>query len=693
MLMRNPSLLVSCVSSRFPMRWHGCGEPTQGVPSAWFPLLLALGAVVGCVTAGMAEEPKPAPDPYHLLRASYLSTLEQLRSGKGSGLYEVYNTPEGRTDQSLELTRRSRVEVVFDRGKYNVYLKHEVDKAFHEESVTIIYDGTAIFSNRRSGRIPRTGAYGQVHHPRKGETFAPSTGFSLDPNKLPQTIFPVDSVLDKFGRDHVKILPGPMGTYTGTYEHGLVSRRFIFSAESGYHVTSYQAFRRDKNFLITDIRATWARSNGVWYVKSYEKQLNALNGFSHKVRFIYDEFQANVAVAPSLFTFEALRLPIGTRIIEHRGGEMGQVYYNRPTKQTDPGKLDSMIEHLKSLPESPRDASDEDQPRPWRLWLGVTGAALLTLLGLLLLWRRRVQTTARRTGFTLLELLVVIAIIGVLIGLLLPAVQKVRETASRLTCSNHLRQIGLALHQHHDTHQVFPSNGGWDGRQFIQSTTGNPVFVSTRELPSGLVAYWGVGEPSKSPQAQTGSWLYAILPFLEQEAVFRQRRWMVPIQGYNCPSRRSAQAYAVVNDSHGEYEGGGWSWAKSDYAGNALILTGQVVQLQPRHNSQLSAVTDGTSHTILAGEKAFDPAVHIPTTWYWDEPYFLGGSGSTARRGIAVVRDAVDNDFKQNWGSAHPGGALFVFNDGSVRSIAHGTPWPLMSALLTPAGGEVAPDL
>ncbi|MCI0377422.1 MAG: DUF1559 domain-containing protein [Gemmataceae bacterium] len=297
--------------------------------------------------------------------------------------------------------------------------------------------------------------------------------------------------------------------------------------------------------------------------------------------------------------------------------------------------------------------------------------------------------SCRKAGFTLLELLIVIAIMAILIALLLPAVQKVRESASRMECANHLRQIGLALQQHHDAQKILPTNGGWDGKQTIASKSGAQVVVSTTDFSLGTKFNWGVGDPARAPRNQTGSWLYSILPYIEQDSVFRNRSWTTPVALYICTSRRTAVAYSVaVKDAHGAYEGGGWTWGKTDYAGNAQVISGLALQ-SPLKIRRLADLTDGTSYTLLAGEKAFDRQVHNDTTWYWDEPFFLGGSAGTARAGIGVVRDGIGIAYKHNWGSPHPGGAQFVFADGSTRAVNYDVSWTTMSALLSPSGGEV----
>jgi prepilin-type processing-associated H-X9-DG protein len=96
----------------------------------------------------------------------------------------------------------------------------------------------------------------------------------------------------------------------------------------------------------------------------------------------------------------------------------------------------------------------------------------------------------------------------------------------------------------------------------------------------------------------------------------------------------------------------------------------------------------------LVGEKAMNPDNYETGTWYWDEPFFTGGSGGTQRWGTTVIRDSPDMgvQFRENWGSAHPSGANFLFADGSVRLVAYTTPSNVILAILTPRGGEPVPE-
>jgi prepilin-type N-terminal cleavage/methylation domain-containing protein len=293
----------------------------------------------------------------------------------------------------------------------------------------------------------------------------------------------------------------------------------------------------------------------------------------------------------------------------------------------------------------------------------------------------------RRPGFTLIELLVVIAIIGVLIGLILPAVQKVREAANRISCWNNLHQIGLALHDHHLAHNCFPTNGG--------PAPGQQNRIATQGF------WWGLGDPHAMPQSQPAAWTYSILPYLEQQNSVADDDQTVVVKNYLCPSRGRdlPQAVPAVDPLYPwvwyTSVGNRNPWGKTDYAGNMYVLVnrwwaGDCPLIGPPMRQE--EITDGTSNTLLVGEKAMEPAAYNTGGWYFDEPIFSGGSLGTGRRGTLIIRDLMargDSTVPLNWGGPHSGGCQFLVADGSVRSIRFGLDAALVMALMTPNSGEV----
>lgn len=297
---------------------------------------------------------------------------------------------------------------------------------------------------------------------------------------------------------------------------------------------------------------------------------------------------------------------------------------------------------------------------------------------------------ASRRAITLIELLVVMGIVGMLAALLLAAVQSAREAARRAQCTNHLKQVGLALLEHHDAYRHFPGNGGWDPTQQIEAADGTRTYISTTDDldPNGpRVYYWGVGDPRKAGPDQPGSWAFSILPWIEQKSIFDRRDWKVPVAVYACPSRRPAVAMkAPLIDEYGSYVSGGWPWAKTDYAANL-----KVVPNRPRV-MRLADLVDGSSQTLLAGEKSMDPKDYLTGTWYFDEPFFAGGSAGTSRSGTKVLQDKYGVNFQDHWGSAHPGTCNFLFADGHVVGISYTVDRKVVEALMTPGGREATPS-
>jgi prepilin-type N-terminal cleavage/methylation domain-containing protein len=328
-------------------------------------------------------------------------------------------------------------------------------------------------------------------------------------------------------------------------------------------------------------------------------------------------------------------------------------------------------------------------------------------------------SVSRRRGFTLIELLVVIAIIGILIALLLPAVQKVREAANRGSCANNLKQIGLACHNFHDAYGFFPKSGygirdtgtpsglDWIGNDQTDPN-GLPYYIS--RIQNGATAHRGLGRTDRDPSVQPGSAFWLILPYVEQDNVYRARDYSAQVKIYLCPSRgrQSPQAAPepidpIYNGMYGQSdvfvnEGHINLWGKTDYAINRDISpTG--VSSSP---ISIKDITDGLTSTILAGEKAMDIVLYNTGTWWYDEPALSGGTAGTSRGGTTGILypDQTLPPEAHNgseffttgggaFGSPHPGVVQFALCDGSVRPIALTTPAGVVKALLTRNQGEV----
>ncbi len=335
-------------------------------------------------------------------------------------------------------------------------------------------------------------------------------------------------------------------------------------------------------------------------------------------------------------------------------------------------------------------------------------------------------TTAKRTGFTLVELLVVIAIIGILVALLLPAVQSAREAARRTQCKNQIKQLGLGCLLHVDTHGFLPS-GGWDYD-------------------------WSADPDRGYGENQPGGWPYSILTYIEQQQLrdlgkgqtgspgtwrnFSEQLHTTPVGVFICPSRRQVKAYPgfwitvreqawlanlsqqqgvvkgdyAANSGTSRYADGETYTVPSSYQAadtnptfkNANICNDpsktrdfnrcQRGVMHIRSEIKLAKITDGTTNTYLLGEKFMDVAAYEATAadsslrdfgdnqslyvgFDWDNHRLAFGPQSSFGDDVYQPSQDVLLNARQNpqyrFGSAHSGGFNVVMCDGSTQNIAY----------------------
>jgi len=289
----------------------------------------------------------------------------------------------------------------------------------------------------------------------------------------------------------------------------------------------------------------------------------------------------------------------------------------------------------------------------------------------------------RSRGFTLIELLVVIAIIAVLIALLLPAVQQAREAARRTQCRNNLHQIGLALHNYHDTHQCFPS--GWVG--------------------------------STGSDAPSHGWAVMILPFMDEMALYNAYNFSQGMAGqpgaaaglwanktvvqsvlaqYCCPSGIAPILTACGNGAcYGNY---GYSTRTGSYGVNGGKANTGGRYSPPAGTShgvfyrnsrtRMRDIRDGSSNTFAAGELDYD--MRNKGGGGWRPQWAVGFSAGPCHGDTHAPINGTGNVFM--FGSRHEGGAFFLFCDGQVKFISENIDMGTYRALSTLCGNEVIDD-
>jgi len=301
--------------------------------------------------------------------------------------------------------------------------------------------------------------------------------------------------------------------------------------------------------------------------------------------------------------------------------------------------------------------------------------------------------SSKRRAFTLVELLVVIAIIGVLIALLLPAVQQAREAARRMQCSNNMKQLGLALHNYHDVHKSFPPGQIATNRLNWQALILPMIEQSAlHDALNEAGAFIGRTGSTADPVWHNNPDIISTGATPLAETV---------ITGYMCPSDPSDELNERLRSTDMTHPG---TYAKSNYVGayTAALYddTGAKVEDRPATFYEDSDVkfrdmTDGTSNTLIVGERCGKSPFRASMWIGWHN---LDGPLTHSHKFMVWTRiNRVSNDTQYPINgsgefavsSLHPGGALCLFGDGSVRFLTETIELQTYAALGTKDGGEV----
>ncbi|WP_425614562.1 DUF1559 domain-containing protein [Anatilimnocola sp. NA78] len=307
---------------------------------------------------------------------------------------------------------------------------------------------------------------------------------------------------------------------------------------------------------------------------------------------------------------------------------------------------------------------------------------------------RSISQHRRSAAFTLVELLVTIAIIGLLIALLLPAVQAAREAARRIKCTNNLKQIGLAFQNYHDTWQSFPAGG---------------------------VTF---GPCCNSPSFE--SWTISLLPYLELQPLaakydFNQYNEAIQnkfvreqtVKVFSCPSETEPNLLLKPESGPGntvEYrtgtyrgvggksDGSGWWSSYPEYTALPMEWRGvlHVVDGRELTRERIANVTDGTSNTWLTGEYSTKTRPRRRTFWAYTYRSYNRSDCTNQSRTLlndyeqcaSTAGAGLEQACAHGWGSFHPGAINFLLVDGSVRPVSTSIEMNLFADLATISGGE-----